>query len=128
MEIIKIIGIGLVTVIASMLVKQMKPEVSILIGICGGMIILSMSINYILDIVEEFTSLAQKTGLNLGLLKTVLKIIGIGYLAEFSASICSDSGNSSIGDKIIFAGKILILFYALPIVTSILEIIMELLP
>ncbi len=128
MDIIKIVGIGLITVIASMLVKPMKPEISIIIGLCGGILILSQTINYILDIVNAFTNIVEKTGLDFGLLKIVLKIIGVGYLTEFSASLCSDAGSSSIADKILFAGKIIILFIALPIVTKILEIIMELLP
>lgn len=128
MDIIKIIGIGLVTVIASMLVKPMKPEISIIIGLCGGILILSQTINYILDVVEAFTSIVQKTGLDVGLLKIVLKIIGVGYLTEFSANLCNDAGSSSIGDKILFAGKIIILVIALPIVTNIIEIIMEILP
>ena len=127
-DIIKIIGIGLIRVVASMLVKPMKPEISIIIILCGGILILSQTINYIIDIVNAFTDVVNKTGLDLNLLKIVLKIIGVGYLTEFSAGLCNDSGNSSIADKIIFAGKIIILFIALPIVTKIIEIIMEILP
>lgn len=128
MDIIKIIGIGLITVVACMLVKPMKPEISIIIGLCGGILILSQTINYIVEIIESFTNIVQKTGLDTSLLKTVLKIIGIGYLTEFSANLCADSGNSSIADKILFSGKVIILVIALPIVTNIIEIIMEILP
>lgn len=128
MEIIKIIGIGLITMFAVMLVKPVKPEISIIIGLCGGILILLQTVNYAVELIEAFTDLVSKTGLDLGLLKTVLKIVGIGYLTEFSAGLCNDSGNSSIGDKIIFGGKIIILFVSLPIVTSIIEIIMGLLP
>ncbi len=128
MEIIKIIGIGLVTCMCVIIVKPMKPEIAIIIGVCGGILVLSQTINYIFEIISSFTSLVEKTGLNIGLFKIILKIIGIGYLTEFSANLCSDSGNASIGNKIIFAGKILILFIAMPIVTNVIDIIMELLP
>ena len=57
----------------------------------------------------------------------VIKIIGVGYLVEFGASICSDSGNSSIAEKIILGGKIIIFTMAIPIITSLFEIIMSLL-
>ena len=128
MEIIKIIGIGLVTCMCVIIVKPMKPEIAIIIGVCGGILVLSQTINYIFEIISSFTSLVEKTGLNIGLFKIILKIIGIGYLTEFSANLCTDSGNASIGNKIIFAGKILILFIAMPIVTNVIDIIMELLP
>lgn len=128
MEVVKIVGIGLVTCMCVIIVKPIKPEVAIIVGICGGILVLSQTINYIFDIVTTFTSIVEKTGLNTNLLKIVLKIVGIGYLCEFSANLCADTGNTSIGEKIIFAGKILILFISLPIVTNIIDIIMELLP
>ena len=58
---------------------------------------------------------------------SVLKIVGVGYITEFANSICVDSGNSSIGDKILIAGKIIILTLSLPILTNLLNIIIELL-
>lgn len=128
MDIIKIVGIGLITVIASMLVKPIKPEVSIIIGLCGGVLILIQTIDYVVDIIDAFSSIIDKTGLDTGLLKTLLKIIGVGYLTEFSANLCNDAGSSSVADKILFAGKIIILVMALPMVTSIIEIIVEILP
>lgn len=128
MEVVKIIGIGLVTCMCVIIVKPIKPEIAIIVGICGGILVLSQTINYIFDIVSTFTSIVEKTGLNANLLKIVLKIVGIGYLCEFSANLCADTGNTSIGEKIIFAGKILILFISLPVVINIIDIIMELLP
>ena len=128
MEILKIIGVGLITLVSYLLVKQVKPEIAICISLGGGIIMISMIVNYCIDIINVFTSIVDKTGLDGGIFKTVLKIVGIGYLTEFSASICNDSGNSSIGDKIMLAGKIIILVYSLPIVTSIIDILVGILP
>ncbi|MBQ3494146.1 MAG: stage III sporulation protein AD [Clostridia bacterium] len=128
MEILKIIGVGLITVVATVLVKQTKPEIAICVGLAGGIIIITMVIDYGFEIINTFSSIVEKTGLGGGIFKTVLKIVGIGYLTEFSAGICADSGNGSIGDKILLAGKILILVYSLPIVTSIIEILVGILP
>ena len=57
---------------------------------------------------------------------TLLKIIGVGYLIEFAASICNDSGNSSIADKIILSGKLIIFALSLPIITNLFNLVMEL--
>lgn len=128
MEIVKIIGVGLITVVCILLVKQVKPEIAICIGLVGGIIIISMIVNYAFEIINTFTSIADKTGVSSGLFKTILKIIGIGYITEFSANLCNDSGNSGVADKILLGGKIIILTYSLPIVTSIIEILMGILP
>ena len=75
-----------------------------------------------------FNNIFNISGINGSLYSIIFKIIAIGYLAEFTAGICNDTGNSSLGDKVLLGGKIIILVMALPIVNGILDIIMELLP
>lgn len=129
MEIIfKIIAIGLITCLATMIVRPIRSDFAVIIGLVGGLIILFMVINYLATIFEVFKEIIGITSLNSNLYTLLLKIIGVGYLIEFTAGICSDTGNSSLGDKVLLGGKIIILVMALPIITNILQIIMELLP
>ena len=126
MEIVKIILIGIVTCVASVLLKQFKPELAILVSIAGGMVILIMVVNFLSSIVSNFTQIATKTSINMQLFSSVIKIVGIGYITEFGANICHDTGNSSIADKILLGGKVIILCFALPIVNAMLTTIMGL--
>lgn len=127
MEFVKIIAVGLVTAFASMLVKQFKPEIAILINVAGGILIIVMSVNALMEIVSTFTTIFSKTGLDNQFLTPLFKIIAVGYLCEFSANICADSGSSSVADKILFAGKIIILFLSLPIINGVIDIILGML-
>lgn len=124
----KIIAIALVTCVATLIVKPVRPDFAIFISIVGGIILLFMLISYLSNIFEVFNEIFHLTQVNSSLYAIIFKIIGVGYLIEFTASICADTGNNSLGDKVLLGGKIVILVMALPIVTSILEIIMELLP
>lgn len=124
MDIIKIILIGVVTSIATIVLKQFKPELSILASIGGGIIILISLINYLGQVVGSFAQIVNKTNINIGLFSSVLKIVGVGYITEFGANICSDTGNNSIADKVLLAGKVIILCLALPIINSLLTTIM----
>ncbi len=124
MDIIKIILIGVVTSIATIVLKQFKPELSILSSIGGGIIILISLINYLGQVVGSFAQIVNKTNINIGLFSSVLKIVGVGYITEFGANICSDTGNNSIADKVLLAGKVIILCLALPIINSLLTTIM----
>ena len=124
----KIIGIALITCIATLIVKPVRPDFAVFISIVGGVIILFMLAGYLTDIFDVFNQIFNFTNVNSSLYKIIFKIIGVGYLVEFTASLCSDTGNNSLGDKVLLGGKIIILVMALPIVTSILEIVMELLP
>lgn len=124
----KIIGVALITCIATLVVKPVRPDFAVFISIVGGIIILFMLAGYLTEIFDVFNQIFNFTNVNSSIYKIIFKIIGVGYLVEFTASLCSDSGNSSLGDKVLLGGKIIILVMALPIVTSILEIVMELLP
>ena len=129
MEIIfKIIAIGLITCLATMIIRPVRSDFAVIIAIVGGLIILFMVIEYLSNVFEIFRDIIGITGLNSNLYTLLLKIIGVGYLIEFTAGICSDTGHSSLGDKVLLGGKIIILVMALPIITNILQIVMELLP
>jgi len=126
MEIVRIILVGIITCVASMVLKNMKPELSLLVSICGGLVILVMIINSLTGVLSGFSNIVSKTSINTQLFSSVLKIVGIGYLTEFGANICQDSGNSSLADKILLAGKVIIMCFALPIVNSMLNVIIGL--
>ena len=129
MELIfKIMGIGLITCIAALIVKPVRSDFAMIISMVGGIVILIMVLSSISGVLTLVGSLANKTGLNGHLIAVVIKIIGVGYLTEITASLCADTGNGRLGDKILLGGKIIILVMSLPIVTSILNIVMELLP
>ena len=127
-DIFKVVGIGIITCVITIVIKQIKPELAVFVGITGGLIIVLMIASSFLNVVNTFSAIAQKGGVSNGLFKTLLKIIGIGYITEFASNICADAGSNSLGDKMILAGKILILTVAMPVVTSILEIVIGLLP
>lgn len=126
--IFKIIGIALITVVASLIVKPVRSDFAMIITLVGGIIVLALLLSSISSALSLISGIANKTGVNGTLLSLVFKIIGIGYLTEFSASICADAGSSSLGDKVLLGGKIVILVMSLPIITNILNIVMELLP
>ena len=53
---------------------------------------------------------------------TMIKMIGITYLAEFSSGICKDAGYQSIASQIEIFSKLTILAMGLPILQTLLEV------
>lgn len=127
MDIFKVVAVGLITVIASIIVKQVKPEISLLITIAGGIIIIIFIVQMLQGVFGNFMNIFNKTGVSSSVFVPVFKIIGIGYLCEFGANLSLDGGCSSVADKILFCGKIAILIIALPIINSVIDIVVGLL-
>ena len=125
MDIVKVIAVGIITVVAVIILKQIKPELSIFATIAGSLVIIFMILQAVGIVIVDYKSLLDKTGLNSGIFTSVLKIIGVGYLVEFASDICNDAGVGSISNKILLAGKILIMIMCLPIIKNLLELIIN---
>ena len=125
MDIVKVVAVGLITVIATIIVKQVKTEIAMLITLAGSIVIIILAIQMLQGVFGSFLSIFNKTGVSNSLFVPVLKIIGIGYLCEFGANLCIDGGCNSIADKILFCGKITILIIALPIINSVIDVVLE---
>ena len=128
MEVVKIIGIALVSVIIIIILKQYKPEFAIYISILAGILILLLVMDKLTGIINLLQSLASKASINSTFLVLLIKITGIAFLSEFAVSICKDSGEAAIASKIEVGTKIIIIAMSIPIISSLLEIIFQILP
>lgn len=128
MEVIKIIGIALVAVTMIIILKQYKPEFAIYISILSGILILLLVMDKLTGIINLLQSLASKASINSTFLVLLIKITGIAFLSEFAVSICKDSGETAIASKIEVGTKIIIIAMSIPIISSLLEIILQILP
>jgi len=122
MEIIKILGVAFVTAIVSVLLRNTKPELSFAVTVTGVIVILLFLAERIQITLTAFTALADIAGVENGLLKLLLKIIGVGYITEFGAGILNDFGSNAVADKVVLGGKIIIITLSLPIIENLLRL------
>jgi len=127
-DVIKIIGIGLLALIIIVILKQYKPEFAIYVSMIAGVLILVLAIQKLTGIINLLQSLANKTYINKSFLSILLKITGIAFITEFAVSICSDAGEKAIASKIEIGSKVIIIAMSIPIITSLLELVIEILP
>ena len=128
MEIIQVVGLALIATVLILVIKEQKPMFAFLLAAATGVVIFMLLIGKIGAVIEVLKRLAENSGMESIYLKTVLKIIGIAYIAEFGAQIVRDAGQESIASKIELAGKVLILVLAIPIISIIIETVMKLMP
>ncbi|MGF7185826.1 stage III sporulation protein AD [Desulfitispora alkaliphila] len=128
MDILQIVGLGIVATVLIIIVKREKPELATQLSIVVGVIIFLLVLNKIALVVNVLEELASRANINLFYMNTVLKIIGIAYIAEFGAQVCRDAGENAIATKVEFAGKIIVLVLAIPIMVAILESVIRLIP
>lgn len=123
MDIVKISAMGIITAFCVVMLREQKSEIAMLVGIAGGCLILLSLIDYFTQIFTTLSAIASKTGIPSSVYKSVMKIISIGYIADFSAGIVEDTGQKALAEKIILGGKLIIMVLALPIITLLFDTI-----
>ncbi|SDQ51331.1 stage III sporulation protein AD [Virgibacillus subterraneus] len=128
MDIIQIVVLGIVASILYIVLKDMNSSFAFFVIVVTGVLIFLAIIKQIGIIFQLIESLGEKANIDGMYINTILKIIGIAYIAEIGANLTKDAGLSSVASKIELAGKIFILLLAIPIITAVIEAILSFIP
>lgn len=128
MEVLQIVGIGIVATVIILLLKDNKPEFAILVSIATSIAIFYIIMDKLLIVVDVITDIAKRANVDFIYYTTILKIIGIAYIVEFGSQISRDVGEESIASKIELGGKVIIMVLAMPILIALMDLIINIIP
>lgn len=120
---IRIALLGVIVVLLSIIFKKGKEEYSLYLSIAACIFIMLLGIGKLGVILDAINQLQSYIKINKAYIGILIKIIGITYVTEISASLCKDSGYQAIGEQIEIVGKLTILAISMPIMLSILDTI-----
>lgn len=123
MDVLKIAAVGITGVLIAIQFKNQKPEYSMYISIASAVLIFFYAAGKLSFIIETIEKLQNYIHINSAYIRTLVKMLGITYVAEFSAGICKDAGYQAIAGQIEIFGKLAILAVSMPILSSLLELI-----
>lgn len=128
MDIIQIVTFGIIASLLYIILKDMRGPFAFIVLLITGIVLFIAIISQIGAVIRLIESLGQKAQVNGMYIETILKIIGIAYITELGASITKDAGLGAVASKIELAGKLFILLLAIPIITAVVEAILNFLP
>ena len=123
MGIIQISMLGIGAVVLALLLKQQKSEYALYLSLVAVILILIFSMNRLQVVMDTIQKMEQYTGIDAAMLKILIKLMGITYVAEFASGICKDAGFSAIGSQIEMFAKFSIMAVSVPVLLSLLETI-----
>jgi stage III sporulation protein AD len=126
-NIMQITVLGITAALLVLIIKQQRPDIAMMISLAAGAVLFILLLGNIKIITSSVENLALKVKLDSIYISTVMKVIGIAYIAEFGSQICKDSGEGTIASKIELSGKVFIMVLALPIMTALMESILGIL-
>lgn len=123
MEILQIAGIAVSGMILVSFIRAFKPELAIYAVIATVIIILVISMQQLTAVFQFLKSVYDEMTYGKEYFPIIIKVLVVAYVADFTAQLCNDAGETSIGSKVELAGKIIIFYLSLPVLVSVLELV-----
>ena len=128
MDIIKIIGLGILGTFSALLVKEVKPWAAVAVSIATAVTVLfsqMTNFSYCISVINEVSGRLNIKNEHIG---TIIKMIGVAYLSEFGAEVCRDAGEAAVASKIELAGKVIIVTFSFPVLIALLNLLISIMP
>lgn len=117
----------LICLILWILVDKREKDISMLLTLaagCGVMAVAAAFLRPVLELIWQLETLGQ---LGEGLLKGILKAVGIAFLSETVGNVCLDAGNSSLGCLARLLGSCMMLHVSIPVFSALISLIQDIL-
>lgn len=120
---LKIAMLGIAGILTALFLKETRPAFTVFISMAACILIFFYAVNKLSYLAETMTSLRTYVDLKDSYLGSLMKIVGITYIADFSANLCRDAGYTAIAGQIEFFGKISILAVSVPVILALMDTI-----
>lgn len=125
--ILKIVIIAIICIFISSSLKTVNSEFSNIVSVCGGVLIFVLVCEELSYITDFLFFIYDDLYLDFEIIKLLMKIIGVGYITEFTADIAEDFGNKAIASKVLLGGKVVVCGMTIPVIKELLAILFSLL-
>ena len=123
MDILRISILGTVGVLLGILLKSRAPEYTSLITMGIGLVILGLAVGKIGYLFQSLEKLKECLPVDGSYITTLLKMIGITYIGQFSSGICKDAGYASTGAQINLFCRLSVMVLSMPVLLALLDTI-----
>lgn len=125
MDVIQVAVLGVAGALLAVQFKGGKSEYGIYISVALSLVIFFAILGRLSVMIETLRKISSYINLDTAYIGTLIKMLGITYVAEFSSSICKDAGYQTIAQQIEIFGKLAILVLSMPVLLALLDTIKD---
>ena len=118
--IVKTCAFAIGAAVLAILLKEVGWRGAPLIGVVSSLAVLGVVLPYLSRLGGFYSDIADGFGLS-ELVKSVVKVIGIGYLGGICADVCSELGEGGIASAVITVARLEILILTAPYFVEVVE-------
>lgn len=126
MIIVKLCSVAIITAVCAIILKSQKSDLVPLVLLAGGLILFACGFDYVAESLTFLKKFTEQTSIDISVIKLIIKLVGVAYLFELTASSIKDLGFESISDKLLLCGKIVIFAMSIPVLSALFDVITKL--
>lgn len=120
-------GAVLLAVILTLTLKQTNPAMAALLSVAVCALALMAGMSFLKPVIAFLDSLRRLGSLPEEPIRILLKVTGISVISEIAVLVCSDSGNSSMGQTLKILSTGTILYLSIPLFQVLLDLVQKIL-
>ncbi|MCI2106961.1 MAG: stage III sporulation AC/AD family protein [Intestinimonas sp.] len=126
-DVIRLGAVAVTAALCALTVRKGVPEISMVLALAGGAVILTMSMDAFREVRSMLDTLEESAGLSPALVAPVIKTVGIAILVRLASELCRDAGEGGLAAFVETAGAAAALVVILPLLQSVLSAVTGLL-
>ena len=124
---LQVVAGALVAVVVGMTLSKQGKDIALLLGVAVCTMVLCAAVIYLQPVMDFAQSLRQLSGMDDGMMRIILKAVGVGLVAEIAGLICTDSGNGALSKAIQIFASATVLCISIPLMQELLGLIQKVL-
>lgn len=117
-----IIGLGIISALVCLLLKQYRPEYALSASLICGVVIFTIVVAQMTPLFDTIRSILERVEGGNEYVAVIIKSLGICYITQLAADTCKDAGEGAMAGRIELSGRVAVLILALPMFTALLQI------
>ena len=124
---IKLAFVCIISAILGIFIKKYNPEISFLISIASLICCAAASIEFIIQLKQEYYAIKDTIYIDLNGIDVLLKCLAISSLTHLSCNICKDAGQGAAAFSLELTGNIVLIICMFPLISSLFQLVENLL-
>lgn len=126
-EAVRIAAAAVTAALCAVVVRRQSPEIALVLGVGGCALVILYCSGALNSVMELADKLVQAGGLSPQVVEPVMKTAGIAIVSRLAADFCKDAQEGGLASAVELAGTALSLAAALPLVSMVLDLLVQLL-
>ncbi len=122
-DLLKICAIAFAAAMLISILKTYMPNFVMPVSIAASILLIYLVLDGIVYSFKYIFEIYDSLSTGREYMPIILKVLGIAYVTEFATALCQDAGEKSLASKIELAGKIAIFIAAIPVFSSLLNLL-----